>query len=649
MKAYIAFLFHHRHYKEVMNKYKTAVTEHKAAVKVCSQHYTLPQNDSFENKEKIASILAEIKDVSLWISLYESTRFSKVESLRWFFMEAGLQDIPKMNYQNYKLVYENIKDINRYHDYINTYKDLIANHKEAVDRLLGVSKLSHTYEEIKRVAFAEGYIKRISSILSVAHECEERYKQAWKIFSRGRSLMRISLESLENISEYQFKTKEQFLSLYSKYQELIKLIIGQKHISIESFSKETIKRERQLITLLSVRNEISVESLKIDVSLNNLDKLKRAILDSNLYGKKCRFTDDFSISDFYSLRKKYDINKIAFDDAVRKKCDNNDAIRAYNKSRSGNDVVYIEDYLMSMTEGSDLYVYIEKYNEEKTQRNECKRIQSSFRKGFEALYGSKNLDTCDFTDITSILLNKQQIEIKNVELEEQDMRRRESERQRLKEESRRRILRNLKSCVANWIQPSRSTVSCFSLYYYYPTTCSWDASEDEWEIRNLVWDFKANPNRPQSITEIINRHQRSTNRVVPDIKRVLRRYFGSDVSQLTLVCIPSSKRIVTERRYKNFSTRLCNETGMANGYSYVYVVEEGEAAHLGGGVQARFSIDSSFFKERYVILFDDVITSGKSMERFKRLLESAGASVIAGLSIGKTKHERQGSNPIDFI
>ena len=61
------------------------------------------------------------------------------------------------------------------------------------------------------------------------------------------------------------------------------------------------------------------------------------------------------------------------------------------------------------------------------------------------------------------------------------------------------------------------------------------------------------------------------------------------------------------------------------------------------------SIWHSDFKDKYVILFDDVITSGRSMENFKRLLEGSGAKVIAGLSIGKTRHEREFSQPIDNI
>ena len=130
---------------------------------------------------------------------------------------------------------------------------------------------------------------------------------------------------------------------------------------------------------------------------------------------------------------------------------------------------------------------------------------------------------------------------------------------------------------------------------------------------------------------------------------VLNRYFGSDISKLTLVCIPSSKEIVNNRRYKDFAEKLCSQTGMDNGFSNIWVSSDGDAKHLGGSSPSEISLNPSYFNGRYVILFDDVITSGSSMERFKRILESVGATVIGGLSIGKTKHERQGYNPIDQI
>ena len=245
---------------------------------------------------------------------------------------------------------------------------------------------------------------------------------------------------------------------------------------------------------------------------------------------------------------------------------------------------------------------------------------------------------------------KKRIEEEKRKAEEAErLRKLEEERIRLEENKRQQDIRNLKSCVSSWPQPSYSTLHCFSLYYYYPTTCGWDVDQRDWDIRNLIWNFKANPNRPQSSSEIALRHEQAMDKVIPLIKRVIQRYFGDKTSKLTLVCIPSSKRIVTERRYKDFSAKLCSLTGMSNGYDYVNVLSEGEAKHLGGSAQAKYTVDNSYFKNRFVILFDDVITSGRSMENFKHLLEQAGATVIAGISIGKTKHEPQISHPIDNV
>lgn len=245
---------------------------------------------------------------------------------------------------------------------------------------------------------------------------------------------------------------------------------------------------------------------------------------------------------------------------------------------------------------------------------------------------------------------KKHIEEEKRKAEEAErLRKFEEETKRLEEFKRQQDISNLKSCVSSWPQPSRSTLHCFSLYYYYPTNCDWEVDQRDWDIRNLIWNFKANPNKPQSSFEISIRHEQAMDEVIPLIKRVIQRYFGDKTSKLTLVCIPSSKRIVTERRYKDFSAKLCSLTGMSNGYDYVNVSSEGEAKHLGGSAQAEYTVDNYYFKNRFVILFDDVITSGRSMENFKYLLDQAGATVIAGLSIGKTKHEPQISHPIDNV
>lgn len=53
------------------------------------------------------------------------------------------------------------------------------------------------------------------------------------------------------------------------------------------------------------------------------------------------------------------------------------------------------------------------------------------------------------------------------------------------------------------------------------------------------------------------------------------------------------------------------------------------------------SFEYRYFRGKYVLIFDDVITKGESMLRFKNKLEELGAIVVAAISVGLTKHEKE--------
>lgn len=472
---------------------------------------------------------------------------------------------------------------------------------------------------------------------------------AWKLFAKGRDFNDISISELEGLREEDFERKDTFLFVYGKEPELIKLILGSSFLPIESFEQAALEQEEDVTVILAARDIDPIEHYSANIRLENPKELKRAILDSVKYGELCNFTDSYSISQFYGLRADFDRIGTSFDDAVTLVKSNDAAIKLYHQKECDQSCVYIEDYLRIVTNGSPLSLYIQTYREEKNKRDEAKRIKANYPKGFSAIFGGLDLDSCSIQYIEGVINAKSKVQIKDNELERIERDRLEAERKRQATIRKQQEIRDLKSCVVSWSQPRRSSIDYFSLYNYYPTTCAWDASESEWDVRNLIWDFKANPNRPQSEYEIRIRHEQALNQVLPKLVKVINHFFGSKKSKLTLVCIPSSKRIVTERRYKDLAQKLCSATGMSNGYDYVSVTSDGEAKHLGGTSSAEFGIDSNYFKDRYILLFDDVITSGSSMERFKRLLESVGATVIGGLSIGKTKHDRQQSNPIDNI
>lgn len=171
---------------------------------------------------------------------------------------------------------------------------------------------------------------------------------------------------------------------------------------------------------------------------------------------------------------------------------------------------------------------------------------------------------------------------------------------------------------------------------YYPTTCDFDATQDEWDDRWLVWNFKNTPGKTSAAE-----HESALGKVIPLLHNFLTETFGKEsLKYLTLVCIPASTRENNIRRYKDFSDRLCKETGMINAYDHVTITKDAVARHLGGTGENEVELDKDFFKDKYVLIFDDVITRGDSMRKYQRKLTGVGAKVVAGLSIGKTKHHR---------
>ena len=262
----------------------------------------------------------------------------------------------------------------------------------------------------------------------------------------------------------------------------------------------------------------------------------------------------------------------------------------------------------------------------------------SFRKGY------------DFLEIENIINREEQKKKVQKEKEEAEKRRikEEKERKEREKEERRQVELRLKkeseevkntlvAKVRNW--PNiRGVIHCFSILKYFPTTCDFDATESEWEDRWTVWNFKNTPGKTSN-----EDHEEALNIVIPKLKSILVNTFGKDnLKELTLVCIPASSAVKTNARYEEFSRKICEETGMYNAYDYIKVISSCSEKKFGGsGITTdNLSLDCDFFKRKNVILFDDVITKGDSMIRFKYIMESLGANVICGLSIGKTTHSR---------
>ena len=180
------------------------------------------------------------------------------------------------------------------------------------------------------------------------------------------------------------------------------------------------------------------------------------------------------------------------------------------------------------------------------------------------------------------------------------------------------------------------------LFNYYPTTCDFEATEEEWAHRRLIWTFKNDPDKEISS----ERHEHALKVLIRRLFFALQNDFsGSEyMSYLTFVCIPASTKAKNEARYRDFSERLCNVTCMENGFDHIHIVKDGLSKNspdntTGHSIQPIVKFDD-WFKDKYVLLFDDVITKGNTMLKYKAMLEKMGATVVGGYALGKTKHER---------
>lgn len=160
--------------------------------------------------------------------------------------------------------------------------------------------------------------------------------------------------------------------------------------------------------------------------------------------------------------------------------------------------------------------------------------------------------------------------------------------------------------------------------YYSVAKYGKDVVQEVWDVRRIIWSFKKNASANQML--------------LVKVLKLLQKTFGSNLSHLTLVCIPASKKQENETRYKRFSELLCEGLGMINAYDYINILYDRDPKHTGGTTTLdNLNFDASFFKDKNILIFDDLITNGDSMKMFHDKMISLGANVICGMSIGKSK------------
>ena len=173
-----------------------------------------------------------------------------------------------------------------------------------------------------------------------------------------------------------------------------------------------------------------------------------------------------------------------------------------------------------------------------------------------------------------------------------------------------------------------------SMYRYYPRYRYPDSSlsHNDRLNRTAIWMFKGDYERGTTVEA----HEFYMNLFARYLSEEIDEFFGDLARHLTLVCVPASSQERNARRFARFSEIVCENLSMTNGFDHVRPAEDSTPKHLGGRGTPVLDIDERFFKGRYVLLFDDLITQGATMSSLACRLESAGAQVIGGITLGRT-------------
>lgn len=669
MTALLDKIFRHREYCDVLKAFEEVTTKRKNAFDLWCSHFNHHNDNSYSFKKLIFSHLSEIREIDIWINKASHYISTNREAILWLYNDHNISQIPHLSYNEYKFIASNESKIKKYISTLSKFSSVYHTYTEASRYYINSNTLTFKLKE--KIASAEDEIKEIDSLLITAKNIKGCYPKAWKVFSNNKELLRIPIDKLKSINQTYFSVKEKFLNLYEQNKSLIQLILGPKFTSLSSFDEETFIKESYVINSLLEHKMCDFNSYEGIVNIENIDALKRAILDSEDYGLKCTFVDSYSIPSFYKLRLGFENVSSSFNSALSTVTDFREAIKAYNSERSNESVVFINNYLESVSPNEPLYNYLEIYRQEKTKRDEAKKIKEKYPLGFSSLFGDIDINSCSISEIQSILNSVSRIESKHIEIKRIEQERIEIEERNRKLQQAKDLATTypigfkyyfpnssfysithsnsneilwkeddiieyhnyhtrIKQALSNW--DSVKGIPYYFFYYYYPTRFI-DVSSTSDEARRMIWNFK-NGISQSKVIDLIKSKITST-------------FLSSDICDFTFVCIPASTISDNNCRYREFSKKLCSSLNMRNAFDYINITKEKTPAHLSPthtASPAEYSFNTSFFSGAKVILFDDVVTKGHSMQFFKDTLESLGATIICAISIGRTYSDYYGDD-----
>lgn len=120
---------------------------------------------------------------------------------------------------------------------------------------------------------------------------------------------------------------------------------------------------------------------------------------------------------------------------------------------------------------------------------------------------------------------------------------------------------------------------------------------------------------------------------------LIEKYGIYQLNRIVFLPIPASNRKVNEKRYKKFCELLCEDLKIENGYDYISIKENNSPNHLKNNIKAKkyeFILNEDKLKGKHLIVFDDILTSGKTFYSLAITLEDLNCKIRLAIFLART-------------
>lgn len=169
---------------------------------------------------------------------------------------------------------------------------------------------------------------------------------------------------------------------------------------------------------------------------------------------------------------------------------------------------------------------------------------------------------------------------------------------------------------------------CLYLYDYVPVSRGIKATTEQKKITNLLFRMKEG----HAVSLSVKLFSMAMSRIY---------VITNKKDNSILVPIPASTREKHNQRFSSFCYLLCERTGIQNGFNAIEIEEDREELKGIRNANKVFNLkfNVSLFRNKQVILLDDVLNSGTGFIQIKRKLIELGAKSVIGVFLVKTAQE----------